>query len=101
MNTEYFMLLSAAANRDKSQACEHCPNWTIKDATMCNNCYYAYPEQYLHIAGKEERHLHLTFKAEEIDLYNTLIEQAQKQNLSPQDFVKRILNYVKKIQPKN
>ena len=36
--------------------------------------YYAYPEQYLHIAGKEERHLHLTFKAEEIDLYNMLIE---------------------------
>ncbi len=101
MNTEYFMLLSPAANRDKSWACEHCPNWTIKDATMCNTYYYAYPEQYLHIAGKEERHLHTTFKEEEIDLYNTLIEQAYKQDLSSQDFVKRILHYVEKIQPKN
>lgn len=27
---DYFMLLSPSANRDKSWACEHCPNWVEK-----------------------------------------------------------------------
>ena len=30
LNTDYFMLLSPSANRDKSWACEHCSNWTEK-----------------------------------------------------------------------
>ncbi len=101
MNTEYFMLLSPAANRDKSWACEHCPNWSKKDISMCKTCYYAYPEQYLHIAGKEERHLHLIFNKDEIKLYDLIIEQAQKQNLSSQDFIKRMLHYMDKIEFKN
>lgn len=35
MNTEYFMLLCPSANRDKSWACEHCPNWENKDYKVC------------------------------------------------------------------
>ena len=55
MDTSKFMLLSPSANRAKSWACEHCINWTEKDITMCETCYYASPEDYMHIAGNEER----------------------------------------------
>lgn len=48
-----YMLLSPSANRAKSWTCEHCPNWTQKDVSFCLNCFWAYPENYTHIAGKD------------------------------------------------
>lgn len=57
---ENFMLLSASANRRKSWECEHCPNWTIKDADRCASCYWAHPESYTHIACMPTRQIALT-----------------------------------------
>ena len=54
-NTDSFMLLSPSASRDKSWACEHCTNWTEKEISMYQTCYYTYPEKYQHIAGKKEK----------------------------------------------
>ena len=64
-----FMLLSASANRAKSWACEHCPNWTDKDEKMCQKCFWAYPENYEHIAGKEAQVLTLVFTGNELKDY--------------------------------
>lgn len=50
-----YMLLSASANRLKSHACENCENWNKRDPEMCRRCFWAYPEDYDHIAGREER----------------------------------------------
>lgn len=100
-DTDYFMLLSPSANRDKSWACEHCPNWTEKKIEMCKTCYYAYPEEYEHIAGKIERKLPIVFQREELDLYNFIIEEAQAKHLSYQSAVKRMLKYYQHIQNKN
>ena len=66
MDTDLFMLLCPSANRDKSWACEHCPNWEKKDPTFCMTCYYAYPEKYTHIAGDVERKVDIVFKGDEI-----------------------------------
>lgn len=73
-SVDCYMLLSPSANRAKSWTCEHCPNWTMKDIELCRNCFWAHPENYTHIAGKEERHLIITFTDNEIDDYNRLIE---------------------------
>ena len=51
----YFMLLSPSANRDKLSAGERCENWTKKNISMFQTCYYAYPENYQHIAGQKEK----------------------------------------------
>lgn len=59
MDLDRFMLLSPSANRDKSWACEHCENWIKKDISMCKKCYYAYPENYSHIAGKLEKRVNV------------------------------------------
>lgn len=82
-NIDFYMLLSPSANRAKSWTCEHCPNWTVKDAQFCQNCFWAHPENYSHIAGKEERQIIITFTDNEIDDYNHLISlvgQEQAEN---------------------
>lgn len=71
---ECYMLLSPSANRAKSWTCEHCPNWVIKDTDFCTHCFWAHPESYSHIAGKEQRVIVVTFTKNEIDNYNHLIE---------------------------
>lgn len=70
---ENFMLLCPSANRAKSWTCEHCSNWANKDASYCMSCFWAYPENYSHVADKEERRIIITFTGDEIEDYNKLI----------------------------
>ena len=70
---DLYMLLSPSANRAKSWACEHCPNWQQKDANYCMKCFWAHPENHTHIAGKEQRQIIITFTGNEIEDYNRLI----------------------------
>lgn len=91
LDTTKFMLLSPSANRDKSWACEHCPNWTKKDVGFCEKCYYAYPENYTHIAGKEERKIELLFNNEDLNLFEAIQKQANNSNMNMSELTKRIL----------
>ena len=95
LDTDYFMLLSPSANRDKSWACEHCPNWQIKDPAMCRSCYYAFPESYQHIAGEQERRISLVFKDAELPFFDNLSELAQKEKVTPQELAKKIIKKFK------
>lgn len=69
-----FMLLSPSANRAKSWTCEHCSNWEQKNPDYCIKCFWAHPEDYTHVAGKEQRQIILTFTGDEIEDYIKLIE---------------------------
>lgn len=72
-NIDCYMLLSPSANRAKSWTCEHCPNWSVKDIEVCESCFWAHPESYTHIAGKNERKIVITFTDNEIEDYEQLI----------------------------
>lgn len=85
-----YMLLSPSANRAKSWTCEHCENWTKKDADFCIKCFWAHPENYEHIAGKHERIISLVFTGDEIKDYNRLIQLAGKDNA--QKVIKQLLH---------
>lgn len=100
MDLEYFMLLSPSANRDKSSTCERCENWTKKDIFMCQTCYYAYPENYQHIAGEKEKRLNIVFRKEEMELYEGLVEQAKMHNIPYQIAAKRMMEYYQRINNK-
>jgi hypothetical protein len=91
MDTERFMLLCPSANRDKSWACEHCPNWTRKDPEFCRSCFYAYPENYSHIAGEQERIINLVFKGDDIGLYTEIQSRANANNTRLNEYAKRLL----------
>jgi len=82
-NLELFMLLSPSANRAKSWTCEHCENWERKDPALCAKCFWAYPENYEHIAGKQQRIISIIFTGDEIEDFKKLIaisgiEEAQR-----------------------
>ena len=51
-NYESYMLVSASENRQKSWTCEHCNNWQVKNKNTCKTCFWAYPENYTHVAGR-------------------------------------------------
>lgn len=53
-----FMLLSGSANRAKSWACEHCVNWKeLKKPSICRRCYWAFPDEYKHVAMRPVRRM--------------------------------------------
>ncbi len=68
---------------------------------MCQTCYYAYPEKYNHIAGKQERKLNIVFKDDDLNLYNEIVEQAELYNISYQKVAKRMIEYYQQINKKN
>lgn len=75
-NIELYMLLSPSANRAKSWTCEHCDNWINKDPVYCVNCFWASPEKYEHIAGKQQRIISIVFTGDEVEDYKKLIEMS-------------------------
>lgn len=97
MDLDKFMLLSPSANRDKSWACEHCDNWNKKDIAMCKECYYAYPENYSHIAGKMERRVNVIFGDKDVQLYDELLEQAEANGITCEEEIKRMIAYYQKL----
>ena len=84
------MLLCGSANRAKSWSCEHCPNWEKKEVSFCVRCFWAYPEDYDHVAGKYEKVLCLVFTNNEIEDYNRLIEQVGEDNA--QEYIKNLIH---------
>lgn len=92
---EKFMLLSPSANRAKSWTCEHCINWEKKEVSFCARCFWAYPEDYDHLAGKYEKIISIIFTGNEIEDYNKLVALAGEK--SPQQMIKHIVHdYLRK-----
>ena len=89
---EDFMLLSGSANRAKSWSCEHCENWnTLKDRTICLTCYWAYPENYNHIAMRQIRRVDLVWQGDEIEIYEKLQARVRSLDKEIPSFVKEII----------
>jgi predicted DNA-binding protein len=91
-NPEDFMLLSGSANRAKSWSCEHCENWqTLKKREICLTCYWAYPENYSHIAMQPIRRVDLIWQGKEVDQYERLKSDAKASGKTIPEFVKKII----------
>jgi len=92
LNPEDFMLLSGSANRAKSWSCEHCENWiSLKNPLHCSSCYWAFPENYSHIAMRQLRQLSLIWQEHELDIYNKLQNRAHLLNMELSALVKEII----------
>lgn len=92
VNIDNFMLLSASANRAKSWSCEHCKNWQeFKEREICLSCYWAYPENYTHVAMKELRRVDLIWEGDEVDTYEAIKGKAKKLHKEIQEIIKEII----------
>ncbi|WP_204151461.1 HNH endonuclease signature motif containing protein [Leptolyngbya sp. CCY15150] len=89
---ENFMLLCGSANRAKSWSCEHCDNWSnMKDKSICLSCYWAYPENYEHIAMRQVRRLDLLWEGDDIETYEKLKQRAASLDKEIPMFVKEMI----------
>lgn len=85
-----YMLLSPSANRAKSWTCEHCENWERKDSGFCLRCFWAHPESYDHVAGRNEKIISLVFSGDEIEDYHKLIKLSGEDKA--QEVIKQIIH---------
>ncbi|MDD4874240.1 MAG: hypothetical protein PHE15_04625 [Dehalococcoidales bacterium] len=94
-DTNSYMLLCGSANRAKSWSCEHCVNWQeMKKPEICGRCYWAYPEDYDHIAMRQARRVDIMWSGDEVSVYDRL----KRRTLELQ---KDIPKYIKEIIKKN
>ncbi len=88
---EDYMLLCGSANRAKSWSCEHCVNWLeLKKPEVCRSCYWAYPDEYSHIAMRPIRRADIVWAEEEVETYEKLKRKTNR-------LQKKIPGYVKEI----
>ena len=93
-NLDCFMLLSPSANRAKSWTCEHCENWSAKDQSVCARCFWAFPEDYDHVAGQAVKTVSILFSGDETEDYYRLVKLSGAEPL--QATIKKILrDYLK------
>lgn len=91
-DSEDYMLLCGSCNRAKSWSCEHCTNWlTEKSDKICSNCYWAHPENYIHIALREIRRLDIIWDEEDVAISEKLKTVADGHGRPVPDYVKKII----------
>lgn len=94
-DTNSYMLLCGSANRAKSWSCEHCINWQeMKKPEICRRCYWAYPEDYDHIAMRQVRRVDIMWSGDEVSVYDRL-------KIRTMELQKDIPKYIKEIIEKN
>lgn len=94
-DTNSYMLLCGSANRAKSWSCEHCVNWQeMKKPEICRRCYWAYPEDYDHIAMRQARRVDIMWSGDEVSVYDRLKRRTM-------ELQKEIPKYIKEIIEKN
>ncbi len=88
----YYMLLCGSANRAKSWSCEHCVNWKeIKKEEICLKCYWAYPEEYEHIAMRPVRRVDIMWSNDEVSIYEKLKERTIQLQKDIPHYIKEII----------
>ncbi len=92
LDTEDFMLLDASSQRAKSWSCEHCDNWQkIRDPKICNDCFWAHPENHTHVAMKQMRRIDIAWQGEETETFDKLKARATAQNITVTDLAKEAI----------
>ena len=87
-DSDDYMLLCPSANRAKSWSCE---NWLKKEISVCRTCYWAYPENYTHVAMRDVRRLDIMWTGDETSEYDMLRDESIKANEDIPEYVKNVL----------
>jgi hypothetical protein len=92
LEAEHFMLLCSSANRVKYWSCEHCENWQkLKNRSICLSCYWAYPENYEHIAMQQVRRIDLLWEGDDVEKYEALKQKAMDSGKDLAELIKEII----------
>ena len=92
LNSKDFMLVCGSCNRAKSWSCEHCANWqNEKSSQVCLKCYWANPENYVHVALREIRRTDILWDENEVELYEKLKTSAVQNQFPLPEYVKKVI----------
>ena len=99
---EDYMLLCGSANRAKSWSCEHCVNWLeLRKPEICRECYWAYPDNYTHVAMQAVRRADILWSGPEIETYDRLKKRTAELQKNIPAYVKEIVEtHLKSERPK-
>lgn len=87
-----YMLLCGSANRAKSWSCEHCVNWLeIKNREICRRCYWAYPEDYEHVAMRQARRVDIMWTGDEVSVYDRLRKRTMELQKDIPKYIKELI----------
>ncbi len=87
-----FQILCGSCNRKKSWACEHCPNWlSLKVVDVCFSCYWAGSTNYNHVAMQTQRRADLVWVGDEVNDFDRIKIQAEKNQRTVAEQIKRIV----------
>ena len=91
-DVEAFMLLDASSQRSKSWSCEQCPNMAPdkRDPALCATCFWAYPENYSHIATEEIRRTDITWQGTYVEVHDALKSFALSEGQSMEEFLRQL-----------
>ncbi len=90
-NLDAYMLLDASSQRAKSWSCESCRNGReLKDADICRGCYWAFPENYTHIAMMDQRRVDVVWSGAEVKAFEELHKKATASGLSLSEMLKKL-----------
>jgi len=89
---EEFMLIDSSGQRAKSWSCEQCENWRfIKDEAICRKCFWAFPENYEHVAGEPVRRVDIEWRGRtEVAAFERLRKRAEADDLTVAALLKKI-----------
>ena len=90
-DTHAYMLICGSCNRSKSWSCEHCPNWITKQSAICEQCYWANPTEYEHIATRLVRRADLIWEGDEVEVFNQIKASALAESLTISQYIKQLL----------
>ena len=94
-DTSAFILLCGSCNRAKSWSCEHCPNWQGRELTVCEECYWAQPTSYTHVATKEVRRADLIWEGDdEMGIFSQIAASSTQSQQSIPDYIKGLLKNI-------
>ena len=92
LNPKDFMLVCGSCNRAKSWSCEHCANWqNEKSSQVCLKCYWANPENYVHVALREVRRTDILWDESEVELYEKLKASAAQNQFPIPEYDKKVI----------
>lgn len=87
-----YMLLCGSANRAKSWSCEHCVNWReVRNPEICRRCYWAYPEDYDHVAMRQARRVDILWTGDEVSVYDRLKRRTMELQKDIPKYIKEII----------
>ncbi len=84
-----FMLLDGKSQRQKSFSCEQCENFRVLgNPDICRTCFWAFPENYSHVAMAEVRRVDIVWQAKEVLEFDVIKGRAEQRGQSVAEYLK-------------